>query len=84
MRILVTGAGDFLGQGIVNALCQRGEEVHTLQRGDYDSLNKAGVIVNKGDIADKQAVINASKDCEAIMHVAARAGVWGDYQDYSQ
>lgn len=82
MRILVTGAGGFLGQGIVRALCKRGDEVHTLQRGDYESLRELDVKINRGDIADEDVVIRASEKCDAIMHVAAKAGVWGDYQDY--
>jgi nucleoside-diphosphate-sugar epimerase len=82
MRILVTGAGGFLGQGIAKALHARGNEVCTLQRGDYPILVGRGITINKGDIADKDAVIKASKNCEAVIHVAAKAGVWGDYQDY--
>ena len=82
MRILVTGAGGFLGQGIVKALCARGDEVSTLQRKEYPLLKQLGVTIHKGDIADRNTVIRASKKCDAIVHVAARAGVWGDYQDY--
>jgi nucleoside-diphosphate-sugar epimerase len=82
MRVLVTGAGGFLGQSIVRALDARGDEVCTLQRGEYPALNALGVAINKGDIANKDAVIHASENCDAIVHVAARAGIWGDYQDY--
>ncbi len=82
MRILVTGAGGFLGQSIVRALIARGDEVSTLQRGEYPALNELKLLINKGDIADKDTVIRASKDCNAIIHVAAKAGVWGDYQEY--
>ena len=82
MRVLVTGAGGFLGQAIVRALHARGDEVCTLQRGEYPDLNAMGVAINRGDIANNDAVIHASENCDAIIHVAARAGVWGDYQDY--
>jgi len=82
MKILVTGAGGFLGQGIVRALCARGHAVCSLQRGDYVELEKLNIDIHKGDIADKDAVIGASAGCKLIFHVAARAGVWGDYQDY--
>jgi 2-alkyl-3-oxoalkanoate reductase len=82
MRILVTGAGGFLGQGIVRALHARGDDVCTLQRGEYPALAELGVTINKGDIADKETVIGASKNCDAIFHVAAKAGFWGDYQHY--
>ena len=43
MKILVTGAGGFLGQGIVKALCARGHEVYSLQRGDYVELEALGI-----------------------------------------
>ncbi len=82
MRVLVTGAGGFLGQGIVKALHARGDEVCTLQRGEYAALRALGVSISRGDIADKDVVITASRHCDAIIHVAAKAGVWGDYQDY--
>lgn len=82
MRVLVTGAGGFLGKAIVKALHARGEEVCTLQRGEYPALEKLGLTMNKGDIADRDAVIRASENCAAVIHVAAKAGIWGDYQDY--
>jgi len=82
MRILVTGAGGFLGQAIARSLHARGDEVCTLQRGDYPALQALGLTVFKGDVANREAVINASRDCDAIIHVAARAGIWGDYPDY--
>jgi len=82
MRILVTGAGGFLGQGIVKALHSRGDDVCTLQRGEYPALQALGISITRADIADKDAVIAASENCDAIIHVAAKAGVWGDYQDY--
>ena len=82
MRILVTGAGGFLGSSVVKALQARGEDVCTLQRGSYPELHSLGIVINKGDIADETLVLEASKDCDAIIHVAAKAGVWGDYDDY--
>ena len=35
-----------------------------------------------GDIADRAVVIGAAKGCDAVFHVAAKAGVWGRYDDY--
>ena len=82
MRILVTGAGGFLGGGIARALLERGEEVISFQRGDYPHLRKLGIECFRGDIADSPRLLEASRNCDAIIHVAAKAGVWGDYQDY--
>jgi len=82
MKALVTGGGGFLGGAIVRALLQRGDQVHSLHRGDYPELAQAGVTVHKGDMTELQTVIQASEGCDVIFHVAGKTGVWGSYQDY--
>ncbi len=82
MKALVTGGGGFLGSAIVRQLLERGDEVITLQRGDYPKLREWGVHTIRGDLVDKQVIMDAAKDCDIIFHVAAKAGVWGDYDEY--
>lgn len=82
MRVLVTGGGGFLGQAIVRRLVARGDSVRSLSRGDYPELKALGVECVSGDIADRQVVTRAMAGCEAVFHVAAKAGVWGRYDDY--
>lgn len=82
MKVLVTGGGGFLGKGIVKALLEKGDDVRSLARGHYESLNKLGVEQIQGDIGDPDAVFKAMKGCEQVFHVAARAGVWGPYGAY--
>lgn len=82
MRALVTGGGGFLGQAIVRRLVARGDSVRSLSRGDYPELKSLGVECVAGDIADRAAVTEASRGCDAVFHVAAKAGVWGRYEDY--
>ncbi len=82
MKVLVTGGGGFLGGAVVRALVKRGDEVSCLQRGDYPELQRLGINTHKGDLADKQTVINASRDCDVIVHVAGLTGVWGPYEQY--
>ena len=82
MRVLVTGGGGFLGQTIVRQLVARGDSVRSLSRGDYPALKALGVKCVTGDIADRAVVIGAAKGCDAVFHVAAKAGVWGRYDDY--
>ncbi len=82
MKVLVTGGGGFLGKGIVKALLEKGDDVRSLARGRYESLNKLGVEQIQGDIGDPDAVLKAMKGCEQVFHVAARAGVWGPYGAY--
>lgn len=83
-RVLVTGGGGFLGSRIVQMLLDKNISVRTLQRSDNVLLKKRGVDVIRGDIRDINTIINAAKGCDVIFHVAAKAGVWGDYDDYYQ
>ena len=83
-RALVTGGGGFLGSRIVQLLIDKGVNVRTLQRSDHSDLKQSGVGITRGDIRDQRTVINAAEGCDVIFHVAAKAGVWGDYEDYYQ
>lgn len=84
MKALVTGGGGFLGSAITKTLQKKGDEVRTIQRGEYPFLQELGIEVCKGDLTNFDDINNAAKDCDVIFHVAAKAGVWGDYQDYYQ
>lgn len=84
MRALVTGGGGFLGKSIVSRLCSSGAFVRSLARGDYPELAQLGAEVVRGDVADAATVLRAAEGCDVIFHVAAKAGVWGRYQDYYQ
>ncbi len=83
-KALVTGGGGFLGSSIVRMLLDKGIAVRSLQRSDSPELKKLGVEIIRGDISDLDTVINAAEGCYVIFHVAAKAGVWGDYVDYYQ
>jgi len=74
MKILVTGGGGFLGRAIVRQLIERGDSVVTLNRSAYPELEALGVACRRGDIADTEAVLAAAEGCQAIVHVAAKAG----------
>lgn len=82
MKALVTGGGGFVGRGIVAALRQRGDTVHTLCRGEYPELTELGAQTHRGDIADADAVAAAAKGCDVVFHVAARVGAAGAYDDF--
>ena len=81
-RVLVTGGGGFLGSAIVRRLTERGDSVRVLARGEYPALAAAGVECHRGDVADRAAVSRAVEGCDAVIHTAAKAGVWGRHEDY--
>ncbi|GIW81106.1 MAG: 3-beta hydroxysteroid dehydrogenase [Gemmatales bacterium] len=84
MKFLVTGGGGFLGGAIVRKLRARGDAVRTFSRKSYPHLSELGVESHRGDLRDATAVSRAAAGCDAVLHVAAKAGIWGNYQDYYQ
>ncbi|TZF90239.1 2-alkyl-3-oxoalkanoate reductase [Cognatilysobacter lacus] len=76
MKVLVTGGGGFLGQALCRGLRARGHEVVSFNRGLYPALDAMGVTQARGDLANRDAVIDASRGCDAIFHNAAKAGAW--------
>lgn len=82
MKALVTGGGGFLGYAIVKMLLQQGVEVQTLARHHYEKLDEKKVVQHIGDIACYKTVEQAATGCDIIFHVAAKAGIWGSYDDY--
>ncbi|GFO53720.1 3-beta hydroxysteroid dehydrogenase [Geomonas sp. Red276] len=84
MKALVTGGGGFLGSAIVRLLVARGDQVVSFSRGHYPELEALGVRQLHGDLGDRKAVEQAADGCDIVFHVAAKAGIWGDYQEYHQ
>jgi len=84
VRILVTGGGGFLGGAICRQLLARGDEVIAYQRSSDTELEKLGAKVIQGSITDADALTNACRDVDAIIHTAAKAGIWGAYDDFYQ
>ncbi|NRA63872.1 MAG: NAD-dependent epimerase/dehydratase family protein [Pseudobacteriovorax sp.] len=82
MKVFVTGGGGFLGSAIVKLLLARGDEVHTINRGRYPELEQPGVTCFRGSIANFNLVKKAMEGCDAVIHTAAKAGVWGAYREY--
>ena len=82
MKILVTGGGGFLGSAICRQLLDLGHEVVAFQRSPADHLAHPQLKCVRGDINDAPGLLNAAEGCEAIVHTAGKAGVWGNADDY--
>lgn len=81
-NIMVTGGGGFLGKAIIKKLLTKNCKVTSFSRFHYQDLEKMGVSQIQGDLADAEAVLHAFKDMDVVYHVAAKAGIWGDFNDY--
>jgi nucleoside-diphosphate-sugar epimerase len=80
---LVTGGGGFLGGAVISALMRAGcGKIRILGRSPRPRLEKLGVEVFQGDIADFDAVGRACRGASVVFHTAAKAGVWGRRSDF--
>ena len=78
-RVLVTGAGGFIGSRLTERLVERGAEVRAFVR--YTSDGEAGwldrspvrkdIEVFRGDLADRDSVAQAVKGHEMVLHLGA-------------
>ncbi|MCP4321678.1 MAG: NAD-dependent epimerase/dehydratase family protein, partial [Alteromonadales bacterium] len=81
-HVFVTGAGGFLGLAICRLLRSADIKVTGFARGNYPELSQMGVNMVQGDISDFEQVKSAMQSCDLVFHVAAKAGVWGSFDDY--
>ncbi|MBI3837494.1 MAG: NAD-dependent epimerase/dehydratase family protein [Planctomycetia bacterium] len=82
MLALVTGAGGFLGQYIVEQLLARGDRVRTLTRGRYPELERLGAQCVRADLRDAPATSEACAGVDVVFHAAGVAGIWGPWDHY--
>ncbi|MDR3387126.1 MAG: NAD-dependent epimerase/dehydratase family protein [Rudaea sp.] len=82
MKVLVTGGGGFLGQGICRQLVAAGHDVCAFNRNRYPALEALKVDQRVGDIGNLDSVTSAAEDVDAIVHTAGKVGAWGRLEDY--
>lgn len=81
-KALVTGGGGFVGLAIVRRLLAEQIDVVVVGRHRYPEVERLGVECRVGDIRDGQFLDRAAQGCDAVFHVAAKAGIWGARQEY--
>ncbi len=81
-RVLVTGGGGFIGLALVRALRAQGIKVRVLGRNRYPAVEVLGATCMLGDIRNLDTLNHAVTGCDTVFHVAAKAGIWGDFADY--
>jgi nucleoside-diphosphate-sugar epimerase len=80
--VLVTGGNGFLGRAVVERCLGRGYAVRVYGRSDLSADLDPRVTFHRGDLADADALTAAVKGCDYVFHVAAKAGVWGRWDDF--
>jgi UDP-glucose 4-epimerase len=69
-RVLVTGGGGFVGVPTVRALLAEGAQVRVLDAARSERLDDLGCEIVIADIADQDAVEEACREIELVVHLA--------------
>lgn len=77
MNLLVTGGTGFLGSRIACRLHELGHRVTALGRRANPGLPE-GIELLKADLEDRAAIIDACRGRDAVFHVGALTGIWGN------
>ncbi|MDR2368007.1 MAG: NAD-dependent epimerase/dehydratase family protein [Deltaproteobacteria bacterium] len=81
MRVLVTGGSGFLGGKVAESLLAEGFDVRLLMR-KAKAGSPAKAEVAMGELGDLDSLRRCVKGCQAVIHCAAKCGVWGPLADY--
>ena len=82
MKILITGAGGFLGKTLAKTLQARGHKVINFSRTHHAELDSLGIVTVIGDLAIKRDIIRAVNGVDIVFHMASKVGMWGSYDDF--
>jgi len=83
-RTLVIGGGGFLGTAIVRQLIDRGGTVKVAGRHHYPHIEALGVECLVGDVSDRDFCERICAEVDTVFHTAAKAGIWGSWQEYKR
>lgn len=84
MKVLVTGAGGFIGSHLVRRLLDRGDMVRgLLLPGEPDrELASLGMEVFRGDLTDPSTIRGVAEGCDKVVHAANRTLDWGTKRQF--
>lgn len=80
--ILVTGASGFLGGAVVSELLKHGQLIRAQIRRPHARLESSRIEVFRADLSDPDLTQKACRGCRAVIHTAARTGIWGQRTDF--
>ena len=81
-RAIITGGGGFVGRAVVRQLAAQGVETAVVGRNRYPDLDTLGAVGLQGDIRDRAFLGKAFKGYDTVFHIAAKAGIWGPWEEY--
>jgi len=80
MKIFITGGSGYIGRNIIRALIKREDTVYALARSlkAGEVVERLGAQVVAGDITDTDTLKHGMRGCDAVIHCAGTAALWGD------
>ncbi len=83
IKVLITGAGGFLGSYIARDLLATGKyEIFSFSRGLYPELSTMGVKQIQGNLKNASDVELATKGIDAVIHTASKVGMGGNLKEF--
>lgn len=85
-RVLVTGATGLLGSTVAEVFRAEGWQIRALVRDPVRAgwLSEEGVELARGDLGDPGSVLDATRDCDAVVHAAAMIGAGANLPDFER
>ncbi|MEM9071273.1 MAG: NAD-dependent epimerase/dehydratase family protein [Myxococcota bacterium] len=84
MKAFVTGGSGYVGRNLIRRLVAEGAQVRALARSDRSAsaVETVGATSVRGDLAALDALREGSRDCDVVIHCAAKVDEWGTSSDY--